>query len=195
LVVESGEPREVHHMAMLLGYGAGAICPSLAFETLDDLSEQGVLTGVDRAQAVKNYVKALNKGVIKVISKMGISTIQSYRGAQIFEAIGLAQKLVHKYFTWTASRIGGIELDVIAQETALRHQRAYPDRPVGVPDLDWGGHYQWRRDGEVHQLNPDTVAKLQHAARTNSYELFKEFSRACDEGNRQLATLRGLMDF
>ncbi|HEX7045295.1 MAG TPA: glutamate synthase large subunit, partial [Burkholderiales bacterium] len=194
LVVESGEPREVHHMAMLLGYGAGAICPYLAFETLDDLIEQGVLTGVDRVQAVKNYVKALNKGVIKVISKMGISTIQSYRGAQIFEAIGLDQKLVDKYFTWTASRIGGIDLDVIAQETALRHQRAYPERPAGVPDLDWGGHYQWRRDGEVHQLNPDTVAKLQHATRTNSYALFKEFSRACDEGNRQLATLRGLMD-
>ncbi|HEX7043233.1 MAG TPA: glutamate synthase large subunit [Burkholderiales bacterium] len=195
LVVESGEPREVHHMAMLLGYGAGAICPYLAFETLDDMIEQGMLTGVDRAQAVKNYVKALNKGVIKVISKMGISTIQSYRGAQIFEAVGLDQTLVDRYFTWTASRIGGIDIDVIAQETALRHGRAYPERPAGVPDLDWGGHYQWRRDGEVHMLNPDTVAKLQHATRANSYALFKEFSRACDDGNRQLATLRGLMDF
>jgi glutamate synthase (NADPH/NADH) large chain len=195
LIVESGEPREVHHMALLLGYGAGAICPYLAFETLDDMIRQDVLNGIDHAAAVKNYIKALNKGVVKVASKMGISTIQSYRGAQIFEAIGLDHALIDKYFTWTVSRVGGIGIDVLAQETSLRHHRAYPDRPVGPPELDWGGQYQWRRDGEIHMLNPDTVAKLQHAARSNSYPLFKEFSRACDENNRHLATLRGLMDF
>jgi glutamate synthase domain-containing protein 2/glutamate synthase domain-containing protein 1/glutamate synthase domain-containing protein 3 len=195
LVVESGEPREVHHMALLLGYGAGAICPYLAFETLDDMIRQRILNGIDQAQAVKNYIKALNKGVVKVASKMGISTVQSYRGAQIFEAIGLAREFIDKYFTWTASRVGGIGIDVTAQETALRHHRAYPDRPSGPPELDWGGQYQWRRDGETHMLNPDTVAKLQHAARANSYALFKEFSKACDGNNRHLATLRGLMDF
>ncbi|MFL6624039.1 MAG: glutamate synthase large subunit [Sulfurifustis sp.] len=195
LVVESGEPREVHHMALLLGYGAGAVCPYLAFETLDDMIQQGSLPGVNHAKAVKNYIKALSKGVVKVISKMGISTIQSYRGAQIFEAVGLDKTFVDQYFTGTPSRVGGINIDVVAQETALRHHRAYPDRPAGPLDLDWGGQYQWRRDGEKHMLNPDTVAKLQHAARTNSYTLFKEFSKACDDGDRNLATLRGLMSF
>ena len=195
LIVESGEPRETHHMALLLGYGAGAVNPYLAFETLDDMIRQGLLNGVDPATAVKNYIKALNKGVVKAISKMGISTIQSYRGAQIFEAIGLDKAFVDKYFTWTASRVGGIGIDIVAQETSLRHHRAYPDRPVGPPELDWGGHYQWRRDGEYHMLNPDTIAKLQHATRANSYALFKEFSRACDDGSQHLATLRGLMEF
>ncbi|OGI44173.1 MAG: glutamate synthase subunit alpha, partial [Candidatus Muproteobacteria bacterium RBG_16_65_31] len=194
LVVESGEPREVHHMALLLGYGAGAINPYLAFETLDDMIRQQLLNGVDHAHAVKNYIKALNKGVIKAISKMGISTIQSYRGAQIFEAIGLDKQFVDRYFTWTASRVGGIGIDVVAQETSLRHHRAWPERPVGAPELDWGGHYQWRRDGEHHMLNPDTVAKLQHATRAGSYETFKEFSRACDDASRRRATLRGLME-
>ncbi len=204
LVVESGEPREVHHMALLLGYGAGAVCPYLAFETLDDMLRQELLKAnakerkpgeTDQDVAVRLYTKALNKGVIKVISKMGISTIQSYRGAQIFEAIGLDRQFVNEYFTWTASRVGGIGIDVVARETSLRHHHAYPDRPAGRPDLDWGGQYQWRRDGEKHMLNPDTVAKLQHAARANSYPLFKEFSKACDDDNHQLATLRGLMDF
>jgi glutamate synthase (NADPH/NADH) large chain len=195
LVVESGEPRETHHIALLLGYGAGAVNPYLAFETLDDLIRQGLLNGVDHAQAEKNYIKALNKGVVKVISKMGISTIQSYRGAQIFEAIGLDKAFVDQYFTWTASRVGGIGIEVVAQETSLRHHRAHPDRPAGPPELDWGGHYQWRRDGEYHLLNPDTVAKLQQATRSNSYTKFKEFSRACDDGAQHLATLRGLMEF
>ena len=194
LIVESGEPREVHHVALLLGYGAGAVNPYLAFETLDDMIREQLLAGVDAAVAVKNYLKALNKGVVKVTSKMGISTIQSYRGAQIFEAIGLDQALVDKYFTWTASRVGGIGIDVVAQETSLRHHRAYPDRPAGHADLDWGGQYQWRRDGEHHMLNPETVAKLQHAARANSYALFKEFSKSCDDAAGHLATLRGLMD-
>ena len=194
LIVESGEPREVHHVALLLGYGAGAVNPYLAFETLDDMIRGQLLAGVDTAAAVKNYLKALNKGVVKVTSKMGISTIQSYRGAQIFEAIGLDKAFVDKYFTWTASRVGGIGIDVVAQEASLRHHRAYPDRPAGHADLDWGGQYQWRRDGEYHLLNPDTVAKLQHATRANSYALFKEFSKSCDDAAGQLATLRGLMD-
>jgi glutamate synthase (ferredoxin) len=195
LVVESGEPREVHHIALLMGYGAGAVNPYLAFETLDDMIRQGLLNGIDHAQAEKNFIKALNKGVVKVTSKMGISTIQSYRGAQIFEAIGLDKGFVDKYFTSTASRVGGIGIDVVAEEVSLRHHRAYPDRQAGAPDLDWGGQYQWRRDGETHMINPDTVAKLQHATRANSYALFKEFSKAADDRNRSLATLRGLMEF
>src|SRR5204862_4564208 len=136
LVIETGEPREVHHMALLLGYGAGAINPYLAFETLDDMIRQGMLPALDHKTAVKNYIKALNKGVLKVISKMGISTIQSYRAAQIFEAIGLAKEFVDRYFTWTASRIGGIGIDVVAEEASMRHRHAYPDRPVGPPELD-----------------------------------------------------------
>ncbi|HJW80700.1 MAG TPA: glutamate synthase large subunit, partial [Acidiferrobacterales bacterium] len=194
LIVESGEPRETHHMALLLGYGAGAINPYLAFETLDDMIRGQLLNNLDHAQAVRNYIKACNKGVVKIISKMGISTIQSYRGAQIFEAIGLDNQFVDRYFTWTASRVGGIGIDVVARETSLRHHRAYPGRPVGPPELDGGGQYQWRRDGEYHMLNPDTVAKLQHATRANSYEKFREFSRACDDGAQHLATLRGLME-
>jgi glutamate synthase (NADPH) large chain len=204
LIVESGEPREVHHIALLMGYGAGAVNPYLGFETLDDMLKQDMLKidpkmkksgESDRDAAVRLYIKALNKGVVKVTSKMGISTIQSYRGAQIFEAIGLDKAFVDKYFTWTASRVGGIGIDIVSEEVSLRHHRAYPDRPAGPPDLDWGGQYQWRRDGETHMINPDTVAKLQHATRAGSYALFKDFSKACDEDSRHLATLRGLMDF
>jgi glutamate synthase (ferredoxin) len=194
LVIETGEAREVHHMALLLGYGAGAINPYLAFETLDDMIRSGMLPGVEHGKAVKNYTKALDKGVLKVLSKMGISTIQSYRGAQIFEAIGLNKEFVDQYFTWTATRIGGIGIDVVAQEVLARHHHAFPDRRVVRPELDWGGEYQWRRDGEYHLFNPDTVAKLQHATRSGSYELFKEFTRAIDDQSRHLATLRGLMD-
>ncbi len=192
LIIETGDAREVHHMALLLGYGAGAINPYLAFETLDDMIGQGLLPGLDRATAVKNYLKALNKGVLKVISKMGISTIQSYRGAQIFEAIGLDKELVERYFTWTASRIGGVGIDVVARETLLRHQRAYPDRPVGSPDLEWGGEYQWRRDGEYHLFNPETVFKLQHATRSGQYRIFKEYTALVDTQGANRATLRGL---
>ncbi len=194
LVIESGEPREVHHMALLLGYGAGAINPYLAFETLDDIIRQGLLAGIDHAKAVKNYIKALNKGILKVISKMGISTIQSYRGAQIFEAIGLNKAFIAKYFTWTASRIGGIGLDVIAKEASLRHHHAYPERPAGKPDLDWGGEYQWRRDGEYHLFNPDTVFKLQHATRAKQDKIYREYTALVDNQNRHLATLRGLFE-
>jgi glutamate synthase (NADPH/NADH) large chain len=195
LIIETGEPREVHHMALLLGYGAGAINPYLAFETLDDMIRQDLLPGLDHKTAVKNYIKALNKGILKVISKMGISTIQSYRGAQIFEAIGLQKEFVDRYFTWTTSRISGIGLDVIAQEVLARHHRAYPDRPVGPPELEWGGEYQWRRDGEYHLFNPETVFKLQHATRSGQYRIFKEYTRLVDEQSRNHATLRGLFTF
>jgi glutamate synthase (ferredoxin) len=195
LIIETGEPREVHHMALLLGYGAGAINPYLAFETLDDMIGQRILPALDHKTAVKNYIKALNKGVLKVISKMGISTIQSYRAAQIFEAIGLARDFVDRYFTWTASRIGGIGLDVVGRETLLRHQRAFPERPIGEPELDWGGEYQWRRDGEYHLFNPDTVFKLQHATRAKQYVIFKEYTTLVNTQNAHLATLRGLFTF
>jgi glutamate synthase (ferredoxin) len=195
LVIETGEAREVHHCALLMGYGAGAINPYLAFETLDDMIRQGMLPGVDHATAVKNYIKALNKGILKVISKMGISTIQSYCGAQIFEAVGLNQAFVDRYFTWTASRIGGIGMGVIAEEVIRRHRRAFPERLTTKPDLDWGGEYQWRRDGEYHLFNPDTVFKLQHATRSGQYKIFKEYTRLVDDQSRNLCTLRGLFEF
>jgi glutamate synthase domain-containing protein 2/glutamate synthase domain-containing protein 1/glutamate synthase domain-containing protein 3 len=195
LIIETGEPREVHHMALLLGYGAGAINPYLAFETLDDMIRQGLLPGLDHKTAIKNYIKALNKGVLKVTSKMGISTIQSYRGAQIFEAIGLEGPFVDRYFTWTASRIGGIGLDMVAREALMRHERAFPGRPVGPPELEWGGEYQWRRDGEYHLFNPETVFKLQHATRSGQYKIFKEYTSQVDDQSRHRATLRGLFGF
>ena len=144
-----------------------------SFETLDDLIRQGLLTGLDHRKAVKNYIKALNKGILKVMAKMGISTLQSYCGAQIFEAIGLSRELIDTYFTGTASRVSGIGLDVIAQEVCRRHARAYPDRPVGEPELDWGGEYQWRRDGEHHMVNPDMIAKDRKSTRLNSSHIQK----------------------
>jgi glutamate synthase (ferredoxin) len=194
LVLESGEPREVHHFALLIGYGAGAINPYLAFETLDDMVRQGQLTGIDHEHAVKNYVKATNKGVVKVMSKMGISTVQSYRGAQIFEAIGLNQNFIDKYFTWTASRVGGVGLDVIAQEVKIRHDRAFPDRQLNGHLLDSGGQYQWRRDGEHHLFNPETVHKLQYACRNGDYKVFKQYSESVNNQSRRLCTLRGLFE-
>src|SRR5881398_2328162 len=194
LVVETGDAREVHHMCLLIGYGAGAVNPWVAFETLDDMIRQGILTGSDHTKALKSYVKALNKGILKVMAKMGISTLQSYCGAQIFEAVGLNRDLVDHYFTGTASRVSGIGLDVIAEEARRRHARAFPERPIGGRDLDWGGEYQWRRDGEHHMVNPDMIARLQHATRSGSYARFKEYSGLCDDQSRRLATLRGLME-
>jgi len=179
LIVESGEPREVHHFALLLGYGAAAINPYLVFETLHD--EQ---------TAVRNYVHAINKGIIKVISKMGISTTQGYCGAQIFEAIGLHQDLIDKYFTWTPSRIGGANLEVIAEEVRRRHESAF----VEQLSLEGGGHYQYRKDGEPHLFNPLTVHKLQAACRAGSYETFKEYSALVNDRSRNLCTLRGAME-
>src|SRR5213594_1543515 len=192
LVIETGDAREVHHMCLLIGYGAGAVNPWVAFETLDDLIQEGVLAGLDRAKAVKNYIKALNKGILKVMAKMGISTLQSYCGAQIFEAVGLNRDVVERYFTGTASRLSGIGIEVIAEEGRQRHERAFPERPVEKPELDWGGEYQWRRDGEHHQVNPDMIAKLQASTRAGSYAAFKEYSKIVDDQGRHRATLRGL---
>ncbi len=194
LVMESGEPREVHHFSLLIGYGCGAINPYLAFETLDDMIRQGLLKEIDHKTAVKNFTKAATKGVVKVISKMGISTIQSYRGAQIFEAIGLSNGIIDKYFTWTASRVGGIGIDQIARETLARHGHAFPDRPANGHTLEVGGQYQWRVDGELHLFNPQTVHKLQKAVRTADYAVFKEYSKLVDDQMRSLYTLRGLFE-
>jgi glutamate synthase (NADPH/NADH) large chain len=194
LIIETGDAREVHHYCLLIGYGASAINPYLAFETLDDMIRQGLLTGIDHRKAVNHYTKAVKKGVLKVMSKMGISTLQSYRGAQIFEAIGLDQKFVDTYFTNTPSRIGGIGLEEIATETIQRHRHAFPARPMRLPDLDWGGQYQWRQDGEYHMYNPESVHKLQYSTRTNNYKIFKEYSELINSASSRLCTLRGLMD-
>jgi glutamate synthase (ferredoxin) len=195
LVLESGEPREVHHFALLIGYGCSAINPYLAFETLDDLIRQGLLRDMDHKTACKNYAKAAVKGVVKVCSKMGISTIQSYRGAQIFEAVGLHHRVVDKYFTWTPSRIEGVDLDVIAEEVLQRHRRAYTERSGNGAVLDPGGQYQWRQDGEFHLFNPDTIHLLHKAVRTGSYEVYKKYAEAVNDRSRALCTLRSLLDF
>jgi len=192
LVVECGGAREVHHVALLLGYGAGVVNPYLAFETVDDMIRQGVLTGMSQQEAVSRYLKALNKGILKVMSKMGISTLASYCGAQIFEAIGLDQAFIDRYFTHTVSRVGGVGIDVIAEEVRQRHELAYGRKPAGVVELEAGGEYQWRRDGEYHLFNPETVFKLQHATRSGQYEIFKEYSRAVNDQHSHRATLRGL---
>ncbi|MGR8948192.1 MAG: glutamate synthase large subunit [Gammaproteobacteria bacterium] len=202
LIIESGEPREVHHFCVLLGYGANAINPYLAFESLDDLLQSKVihLRKLKEGQApfdaaVSNYIKAINKGLIKVMSKMGISSVQSYRGAQIFEAVGLNKAFIDKYFTFTATRIGGIGIEVVAAEVAKRHHDAYPERAVKKPDLEWGGEYQWRRDGEYHLFNPETVFKLQHATRAKRADIFREYTKLVDDQSEHRATLRGLLKF
>ncbi|MDY7106065.1 MAG: glutamate synthase large subunit [Actinomycetota bacterium] len=196
LVIETGEAREVHHMCLLLGYGARAINPYLAIETVCDMVDQGLTTAPDHATATKNYVKACGKGVLKVMSKMGISTVASYTGAQIFEALGLDQELVDEYFTGSTSRLGGVGLDQLAEECRRRHAVAHPDNPLerAHRDLDVGGEYQWRREGEHHLFNPETVFKLQHATRTRRYEIFKEYTGRVNDQARDLATLRGLFE-
>jgi glutamate synthase (NADPH/NADH) large chain len=195
LVVESGDAREVHHMALLKGYGAAAVNPYLAFETIDDMVRSGQITGVTPRLAQRNYIKAASKGIIKVMSKMGISTVASYTGAQVFEAVGLGPEVIDEYFTGTTSRIGGVGLDVLAEEVARRHHLAHLDRPTELAhrEREVGGEYQWRREGELHLFNPKTVFKLQHATRAKRYEIFKEYTRAVDDQSRELATLRGLM--
>ena len=195
LVLESGEPREVHHFAVLLGYGITAINPYLAFESLDDMIMQGMLPGIDHKKAVKNFVKASIKGIVKTMAKMGISTVQSYRGAQICEAIGLHQSVIDKYFTWTPSRIGGIDLNGIATELLARHSAAYPKSVAAEPTLQPGGQYQWRKDGEEHLFNPQTVTYLQKSTRTNDYREFKQFSALIDDQHSRHYTLRGLLEF
>jgi glutamate synthase domain-containing protein 2/glutamate synthase domain-containing protein 1/glutamate synthase domain-containing protein 3 len=196
LVIETGEAREVHHFCLLIGYGAGAVNPYLAFETLADLSKEGMLPdGLDLEHAEKNYIKAANKGILKVASKMGISTVQSYRGAQIFEAIGVSKEVIEQYFTGTASRIGGVSLDIIATESLMRHRRGYPPIPVDGEVLDDGGMYQWRRDGEYHRYNPETIAKLQHAVRIESAATYKEYAKLLNDEGTHRCTLRGLLKF
>lgn len=197
LVVEAGDVREVHHVALLIGYGAAAVNPYLAMETVEDLARNGYLPGVGPEKAVANLIKALGKGVLKVMSKMGISTIASYRGAQVFEAIGLSQPLVDKYFTGTTSRLGGIGLDVIAAEVAARHADAYPasgNRQAHLR-LAVGGEYQWRRDGEDHLFDPETVFRLQHSTRTRQFDVFQQYTNRVDEQSSRLMTLRGLLAF
>lgn len=195
LLLESGEPREIHHFALLIGYGASAINPYLALESLDDMVENGMLAGVSRYKAAANYLKAATKGVVKVLSKMGISTIQSYRGAQIFEAIGLSQSVVDKYFTWTPSRVGGIDIHVIAQEVLAHHEQAYPSQEAADLVLDAGGEYQWRSEGEHHIYNPQSIHALQQSCRNNDYAEFKKYSAMIDDQSAKHATLRGLLEF
>jgi glutamate synthase (NADPH/NADH) large chain len=196
LVVECGDAREVHHMALLVGFGAGAINPYLAFETVENIisNDMYLLGSMDPLKAIKNYIKASGKGVLKVMSKMGVSTVASYTGAQIFEAIGLSTELVNEFFTGTVSRLGGIGLDEIAAEVATRHALAHPTRPDlrSHRRIELGGEYQWRREGEYHLFNPETVYRLQHATRSGRYDVFKQYSRDVDDQSERLATLRGL---
>ncbi len=194
LAVETGEARELQHFALLVGYGAGAVNPYVAFDTISDMLHQGLLpAALDFDHAAKNYIKATRKGLLKIIAKMGISTIQSYRGAQIFEAVGLNNAVIEKYFTGTASRIAGIGIETIAEETLMRHRHAFPDVEGASQELEVGGLYQWRKAGEYHMVNPATIHKLQYAVRNNNRQAFKDFSRLIDEHNHNLATLRGLM--
>ena len=197
LVVEAGDVREVHHVALLIGYGAACVNPYLAMESAEDLVLQGVITGITPEKAVKNLIKSLGKGVLKVMSKMGISTIASYTGAQVFEAIGLSQEVVDEYFVGTTSRLGGVSLDVIAQETIARHHIAYPPggEVPGSKRLPIGGEYQWRREGEPHLFDPETVFRLQHATRNKRYDIFKQYTDRVNEQSTRLMTLRGLFQF
>lgn len=193
IMLESGEPREVHHYALLLGYGVNAVNPYLAFESLKDMIKQGMMRSVTHDKAVRNYIKAATKGVVKILAKMGISTVQSYRGAQIFEAIGLRSDFIDKYFTWTASRIGGIGLEEVTQETLVSHYRAFADREGRDHELDSGGELQWRKNGEEHLFNPQTIHTLQEACRKGDYKLFKKYSKMVQGEYSQNGSLRSLL--
>ncbi len=197
LVIEAGDVREVHHVALLIGYGAAAVNPYLAMETVEDLVREGVVTGLPPEKAVRNLVKALGKGVLKVMSKMGISTVASYRGAQVFEAVGLSSEVVDRWFTGTTSKLGGIGIDVIAEETARRHAVAYPQTGISPAHrrLNVGGEYQWRREGEPHLFDPETVFRLQHATREGRYDIFQQYTSRVDEQSERLMTLRGMFRF
>ena len=195
LVVETGDVREVHHAALLIGYGAGALNPYLAMESVESMIREGYITDVTPKKATKNLIKALGKGVLKIMSKMGISTVSSYSAAQTFEAVGLSQDFVDEYFTGTRSRLGGIGLDAIENENSARHASAYPTKAgtsLVHERLTTGGEYQWRRDGAPHLFNPETVFKLQHATRTRRYDVFREYTDLVDTQAEQLMTLRGL---
>jgi glutamate synthase (NADPH/NADH) large chain len=197
LVVESGEVREVHHVALLVGFGAAAVNPYLAMESAEDLVRQGVITGITPEKAVRNLIKSLGKGVLKVMSKMGVSTIASYTGAQIFEAIGLSKEIVEEYFVGATSRLGGVGIETIAQETIKRHHIAYPPggEIPGSKKLQIGGEYQWRREGEPHLFDPETVFTLQHATRAKRFDVFKRYTSRVDDQSKRLMTLRGLFTF
>ena len=196
LLIEAGDVREVHHVALLIGYGAAAVNPYLAMETAEILAKQGRLVTVTPEKAVKNLVKALGKGVLKVMSKMGVSTVASYRGAQIFEAIGLSHSVIDKYFTGTTSRLDGIDIDAIAKEVSDRHDIAYPPSGIQIShrELGIGGEYQYRREGEPHLFDPETIFKLQHATRNDKVEIFKEYSNKVNNQAKQLMTIRGLLE-
>jgi glutamate synthase (NADPH/NADH) large chain len=197
LIVEAGDVREVHHVALLVGYGAALVNPYLAMESVEQLARDGALGDITPEQAVKNLIKALGKGLLKVMSKMGISTVASYRGAQVFEALGLSQELVDAYFTATTSRLGGVGLDVVAAEVAARHAKAYPSDGQGPSHrtLEVGGEYKWRREGAPHLFNPTTVFRLQHSTRSRRYDIFKQYTQAVDDQSAELMTLRGLFKF
>ncbi|GGP49409.1 glutamate synthase large subunit [Saccharothrix coeruleofusca] len=197
LVVETGDAREVHHVAALLSYGAAAVNPYLAFETIEDLISQGAITGIEPRKAIRNYVTALVKGVLKIMSKMGISTVGAYTAAQVFEAVGLSKELLDEYFTGTVSKLGGAGLDVLAEEVALRHRRAHPDNPTDRVHrrLEVGGEYAYRREGELHLFTPETVFLLQHASRTRKAEVYKRYTDEVERLARQGGTLRGLFSF
>jgi len=194
LVVEAGDVREVHHVATLIGYGASAVNPYLAMETVEYLVRAGFITNITPEKAVKNLIYALGKGVLKIMSKMGISTVSSYAGAQVFEAVGLSRDFIDAYFTGTETKLGGVGLDVIAAENAARHEYAYPqDAAARAHERLWtGGEYQWRRDGAPHLFNPDTVFRLQHATRERRYDIFREYTQLIDDQAHELKTLRGL---
>ncbi|HEY3305459.1 MAG TPA: glutamate synthase large subunit, partial [Candidatus Binatia bacterium] len=194
LVLESGEPREVHHFCLLIGYGVQAINPYLAYECLNDMIGERMLKDITYEKAVKGYVKAVAKGVVKVMSKMGISTIKSYCGAQIFEAVGLGRELIDKYFTWTPSRVGGIGLEEVALESQRQHQKAFPTFQFNGHTLEVHGQYQYRADGELHLFNPKTIHLLQKACRSDNYATFKEYTKLVDDQSERLATLRALME-
>ncbi|MFD4757517.1 glutamate synthase large subunit [Streptomyces sp. NPDC058439] len=198
LLVEAGDVREVHHVALLIGYGAAAVNPYLAMESVEDLVRAGTfIEGVEPEEAIRNLIYALGKGVLKVMSKMGISTVASYRGAQVFEAVGLDEGFVAMYFNGTATKIGGAGLDVIAREVAVRHAKAYPASGISASHraLEIGGEYQWRREGEPHLFDPETVFRLQHATRNKRYDIFKKYTDRVNEQSERLMTLRGLFDF
>lgn len=197
LLVEAGDVREVHHVALLVGYGAAAVNPYLAMESVEDLAREGFYVKVDGEKAVANLIKALGKGVLKVMSKMGVSTVASYTGAKIFESVGLSQGVIDRYFTGTTSKLGGIELDTIAEEVARRHATAYPRGGIAPAhrELEIGGEYQWRREGEPHLFDPETVFRLQHSTRSGSYEVFKQYTDRVNQQSERLMTLRGLFTF
>ena len=198
LIIETGDVREVHHVALLIGYGATAVNPYLVLESAEDLARERVFVeGLEPGVALRNVVHGLGKGVLKVMSKMGVSTVASYTGAQIFEAVGLSQDVVDAYFTGTASKLGGVGLDVLASEVESRHVRAYPTSGIASTrrHLEVGGEYQWRRGGPEHLFDPETVFRLQHSTRSGSYEIFKQYTQRVDDQSERLMTLRGLFAF